>query len=109
MFNPESLLELLDVVSNPERAAAFSNRNKVGRDKVNGLIISTVKTSDMGHETAILDKNGTHPVQRYSDQIEAERGHKEWIEKAKTITTVIKLGYPGLVDDEEITLVRYDR
>lgn len=111
MFDPEMLTELLKVAADPERASLFAKRNTIGRTKVNGLIVSTVVTQDLGPETAILDKNGTHPVERYDDKISAERGHKMWVDKIRTERKVIKLAYPGfkgIMDDEEITLVPHE-
>jgi len=106
-MNLDSILELFRIACNPEEYVKYAERNTVGRAKVNGLVVSTLVTKDLGPETAILDKNGTHPVQRYCDKIEAERGHKEWVEKAKTIEKVIKLGYPGAdIENEEVTLLR---
>ena len=104
MFDPTMLGELMKSVLDPEATAAHGKRNTIGRDKVRGMIVSTVDTQDLGPETAILDKNGTHPVERYNDRVDAERGHKMWVDKIKTENKVIKLGYPGLIEEEEITL-----
>ena len=83
---------------------------KIGREEVNGFVISTAYTSDEGYETAIIDKNGVHPVERYSDIVEAKEGHQKWIKKAKKFKTedeVIKLGaWSGLVEDEKIKLLK---
>lgn len=80
---------------------------KLGRTDVNGVTVSTAYTSDEGYETAILDANGVHPVERYDSKSEAEAGHREWCKKAETVETVTKLGgFGGLVDDEVITIVR---
>jgi hypothetical protein len=100
------LSELMKVVLDPKRASEFAERNRIGKTKVSGVIVSTVVTGDLGPETAILDKKGTYPVQRYSDKIEAKRGHDEWVEKIKTLKTITQLGFPGLTNDKEITLVR---
>ena len=78
----------------------------VGRDEVNGLIVSTVLTVDQGYETAVIDDSATHPVQRYQNCDAAKSGHAYWIEQAKTIATVTKLGYGSLINDEIVTLVR---
>ena len=102
----DMMAELLKEVLDPEGSMKHGERNTVGRDKVNGIIVSTVNTRDLGPETAILDRNGTHPVQRYVDLVEAKQGHKEWVEKAKHIITFTELGYPGVTDDKEITLVK---
>lgn len=76
------------------------------RDNVNGIIVSTVITPDMGWETALVDKNGAHPVERYETEEQAEAGHKKWMALARTGTKVLKLGYGDVVDDVEITLDR---
>ena len=106
MFDPTMLGELLKAVSDPKATAAHGKRNTIGRDKVRGMIVSTIDTQDLGPETAILDKRGSHPVQRYNDKVEAERGHAEWVKKVKTIKTITELGYPGVTEEREITLVR---
>lgn len=100
------LFELIKTFGDPVGSSKFARRNTIGKNNVNGLIISTVVTVDLGPETAIIDKNGTYPVQRYNDKVDAEKGHAEWVEKAKTIKKATKLGYPGITEDEEITLVR---
>jgi len=83
---------------------------KVGKEEVNNFIISTAYTSDEGYETAIIDENGTHPIERYSDIIKAKEGHQKWIKKAKEIKTgdeIIKLGgWSGLVEDKKIKLLK---
>lgn len=79
---------------------------KVARDEVNGLEVSTAYTSDYGYETAILDQNGAHPVERYLDKSAAIVGHAIWLEYAKTATGVIELGAWGIIPDKEITLIR---
>lgn len=83
------------------------DQRKIGRTEVNGLTVSTAYTSDEGYETALIDKNGIHPIERYSSRSKAEIGHKEWEEKAQNITTVTKLGaWDGLVEDKKITIAR---
>jgi hypothetical protein len=104
MFDPKMIGELLNAVSDPEATMSHGKRNTIGRDKVRGMIVSTIDTKDLGPETAILDKNGAHPVERYNDRVDAERGHKMWVDKIKTESKVIKLPYPGLGESEEITL-----
>lgn len=80
---------------------------KLGRTDVNGVTVSTAYTSDEGYETALLDANGVHPVERYDSKSEAEAGHEKWCKEAETVETVTKLGcFGGLVDDEVITIVR---
>ena len=106
MLDLDMVFELIKTTGDSVGASKYARRNTIGKNNVNGLIISTVVTVDLGPETAIIDKNGTHPVQRYNDKVEAEKGHAEWVEKAKTIKKVTKLGYPGITEDKEITLVR---
>ena len=81
---------------------------KVGRDEINGFTISTAFTSDEGYETAIIDSNGVHPVERYERLNDAEEGHKRWYNKMKdppkTVTELGGLG--GLVDSKETELCK---
>jgi hypothetical protein len=79
---------------------------KVARDDVNGLTVSTAYTSDEGYETAVIDENGAHPVERYEDRAASILGHSKWIEIAKSATTITQLGAWGIVDDSEIILLR---
>ena len=84
----------------------YENR-KIGRTEVNGIIVSTAYTSDEGYETAILDENGVHPVERYNSKSVAEIGHEKWCKAAETLETITKLGgFGGLVEDEVITISR---
>ena len=78
----------------------------IGRDEVGGLTVSTVLTSDQGYETALLDEHQTSPVERYQNQGDALDGHRRWIEQAKTITAVTKLGYGDLIADKVVVLAR---
>lgn len=78
----------------------------VGRTEVSGLTVSTAFTSDERYETAIIDENQVHPVERYSTKEDAEKGHEKWCREAETITTVKKLGWLGIVGDSEIVLER---
>jgi len=84
------------------------DQRKVGRDiSKSGITVSTAFTSDEGYETALIDKNEVHPVERYADKKAAKIGHKKWVafaDNAVSGTPVIKLGAWGLVDEEEIIL-----
>ncbi len=81
-------------------------QRKVAKDALpNGLTVSTANTSDEGYETAILDANGAHSVERYESREEAVQGHAKWLEQAIPNTKVTKLGWLGLVDSEEIQLL----
>ena len=54
---------------------------KVSRTEIgNGLLVSTAYTSDEGYETAIIDSNGVHPVERYKDLETAQNGHAKWVD-----------------------------
>ena len=81
---------------------------KIGRDTSDsGIEVSTAYTSDEGYETALLDKNGVHPVERYDNRKTAEQGHKKWLEFANTANgkTVKKLCWTGMEEmDKEIVL-----
>ena len=80
---------------------------KVSRTKVNGVIVSTAYTSDEGYETAIMDVNGVHPVQRYESIEDAKIGHKKWCKKAETVDIITKLcGFGGFVESEKVKIVR---
>ena len=48
----------------------------------NGIGVSTADTSDEGYETALLDKNGVHPVEKYKSREDAEIGHEKWVKFA---------------------------
>ncbi len=70
------------------------------RDEVNGFTVSTVNSPDQGWETAILDGNGAHPVQRYADESSAAIGHAKWKQLISSgETQVVELGYGRLFAD----------
>lgn len=75
----------------------------------NGIGISTAWVSDEEcYETAIIDKNGVHPVEHYNTIEEARTGHEKWKLLARDGTKVIKLFWPDSPElNEEITLERY--
>lgn len=79
---------------------------KVARTNLDcGLIISTAYTSDEGYETAIIDGDEVHPVERYETKELAEVGHDKWCKIAPKKRIVNKLGgLSGLVDDKLISL-----
>jgi hypothetical protein len=80
---------------------------KVGRDEVNGLIVSTCYTSDQGFETALIDKNHVYPVERYTLRRMAVEGHARWCEFAKgNENKITKLGYDDVIEDTVIVLER---
>lgn len=70
-----------------------------------GIGVSTVYTSDEGYETALLDANGTHPVERYPNRYQAEEGHRKWVKLSTKRKKVKELGsFGGLVEDRWILL-----
>lgn len=74
----------------------------------NGLKVSTAFTSDCGWETAILDGGEVHPVERYDTKDEAKQGHDKWVKViSKSPEKITKLGYPGLVEEEEVIKLDY--
>jgi hypothetical protein len=59
-----------------------------------GIGVSTIWASDLGcYETALIDKNGVYPVQRYKSKEEAALGHWEWIGRSKEVESVIQIGH----------------
>lgn len=86
----------------------FLARNVCRTSLHSGLIVSTVWATDcQKYETALLDKNGAHPVERYSDTIDAMQGHHRWVAFAdegvgKTITVLGDAD--GFVKPHETTL-----
>lgn len=84
---------------------------KVGRIELednNGVGVSTAFSSDEGYETALLDANGIHPVERYPDKESSLKGHNKWVLFANDCENkdVIKLGWTGMGMDGKITLER---
>lgn len=74
-----------------------------------GIGVSTVDATDCGPETALLDANGAHPVERYSSIKEAKKGHLKWVKFAKNPKNkkVLKLGQEEyFAEDKMITLKR---
>jgi hypothetical protein len=90
-----------------EDAGNYDSR-KVGRDDVKGLIISTCYTSDMGYETAIIDKNKTYIVERYPSINAAAEGHKKGKGFANNLKNkeVTDVGYGDLIDAKKVKLER---
>lgn len=99
---------LLAAISDPA-ILDYDNR-MIARDPVAGLVVSTAMTTDMGYETAIIDANGTYPVERYGDDLEAAKlGHQRWVVASPALDEVTMLGYMGVVPEETITLERFDQ
>ena len=69
--------------------------------------VSTCWTEDEGYETALLDSCGVHPVQRYRTKKLALAGHRRWTQRAKKITTkmkILELNIAGLSPIEYILI-----
>lgn len=87
----------------------MSPSTPIERTAVDGFIVSTVDTKDCGPETAILDKNGAHPVQRYTSIEDAKAGHNKWTCYIKEgIRDITELGYGHMLEDKKIVLVSED-
>jgi hypothetical protein len=107
--NDTSMFKLVDAVKRKEEIKNSYESRKIARvdpEDNEGVGVSTAWTDDMGFETALLDQNGCHPVERYQSWEDAVRGHFIWVEQAKIIETVIKLGYDSIVSNKVITLAR---
>jgi len=98
--------DFLNMVNAMASDAGNYESRKVCRDEVNGVVVSTAYTSDCGYETALLDKNGAYPVERYADRKSAELGHTSWLKKAETLTTFTELGYGECVKSKTVKICR---
>lgn len=97
--------------NNLNRVAEKQEENKVdriSREENNGVGVSTLWVDDLNcYETALLDSNGAHPVERYDELEKAKEGHQKWLEFSKNCEgkVVVKLGLDKFgVDDEEIQI-----
>lgn len=86
---------------------------KIGRvmpGENNGVGVSTCSVTDMDeyqYETALLTAQGAVPVERYLTKEEAILGHKKWVEKAKNIEEVVKLGSnDNVVKDKIVKIIK---
>lgn len=79
---------------------------KIGKDDVDGLIVSTAFTSDEGYETAIGDTDGFHPVERYVSKKEAISGHQKWCKEAIKLKEIIQLGGLGGMVGPSVTILK---
>ena len=84
--------------------------NRINPEDNNGIGVSTVYTSDINEfETALLDSQGAHPVERYFNEKDAIDGHEKWAAFAKSgngkIITKLGIKYDDCdYEDEQITL-----
>jgi hypothetical protein len=78
------------------------------RTEINGLIVSTVLTYDMGWETAIVDAKKARPVERYGSEEQATAGHERWCRWAAddSNTRVHQLGWVFGVGEGDFELER---
>jgi hypothetical protein len=105
MKQPKHISEILGVLDAITNGPAPDVAEKTS---VDGLKVSTVETVDLGFETAIMDANSAHPVERYDTEDEAIAGHKRWVEKAPSLEVITVLGYGDLLDPTEVTLERME-
>lgn len=107
MKNKKLKREIHRIMENIEKMKDNYEERKVA-DKivVEGLCVSTALTADCGYETAILDKNGTHVVERYKTKEDAIKGHYRWRELARTVEKVTALRCTSLIPDNEVILER---
>lgn len=74
----------------------------------NGLVVSTVFTSDEGYETAIISTTGNvYPVERYDEDADHQAEHDKWVEFAKDGIgkEITELGgLAGFVPDSQVIL-----
>lgn len=75
------------------------HERRVNETRVDGLRVSTVYTSDMGYETAILDEKRIVPVERYESKEKAIIGHDEWVKKIVGMKEVTELSWGGVTDE----------
>lgn len=73
----------------------FENANKVNRDTIKNITISTVYANDTKkYETAIKNNDcDWYIVEYYNNNNDAEINHKKWVEKIKNkqITQILNL------------------
>ncbi len=74
----------------------------IDRTDVGEFTVSTVDSMDMGPETAIIDSEGAHPVERYETIEEATTGHQAWVARLKKgERKITRLGYGSMTEGEE--------
>ena len=97
------LLRMLTAMVDPEGATPLAT------DDAQGVIVSTVFTKDLGHETAVLDTVTSRPVERYATKEEALAGHARWLAymRDERPATITQLGY-GWSLEPELQEVQYD-
>jgi len=78
----------------------------LGRDVVDGLIVSTANTIDMGYETAIINRNPQIIVERYEDKEQAKAGHSRWLKKVVGMKEAVDIGYGSIIKERVCKLNR---
>ncbi len=68
--------------------------------------VSTCYSSDEGYETALIDYNGVHPVERYKTKEQAISGHQKWLQKANFFINkeIQVLGWSDMEEDKIIQI-----
>ena len=89
----EDFLKLISAVVNAEKLVHSYEERCVGRDPVDGVVVSTAFTDDCGYETAILTKTNTRIVERYASREAAVSGHAKWIRGIVGKKTLTDVGY----------------
>ena len=99
----EKMLQVMKTLRAVIQDSGNYEARKIGLDKVNGLEVSTVHTSDYAYETAIIDTERVYPVERYSTLELAQEGHKKWMKEAEKMKELVVLeGLGGIVPPEVI-------
>lgn len=115
LARPDEQLEMLEVLTvglsslmvafdgSPSQGIAFDELD-------NGAAVSTVVTSDLGPETAILNDGHAYPVERYATTEYAEAGHRDWVDRIKrrpkTIQPIGWCAFLGPPDEVEMTYTK---
>jgi hypothetical protein len=85
------LANLCDAAGAPSMARGVREMLANGRDdevirtvcrtkSKSNVVVSTMWAGDcLAYETALLDANGVHPVERYADDVAAMQGHHRWL------------------------------
>lgn len=104
---PEGILETFTSLSGVFERAVLGEEVAEGlKTAVDDLVVSTVDTTDLGWETAIMDAEGAHPVERYESARQAKKGHKRWCKRVVGETSIPEIGYGTLLEGEPRALVR---
>jgi len=102
----DDFLKLFGAVMNPQKGLESYEKRCIGRDPVDGVIVSTVFTEDCGYETAVLMRTKVRIVERYASKEEAVKGHAEWMKKIVGKESIMDTGYGLLLEEEEYPVER---